>query len=265
MNLLDSEYMSVAVALAHEAGEIARNNFTLGMQREWKEDGSPVTLTDLAINQRVLDVIAQHFPDHGVLGEEISAYDDSHEWLWIVDPVDGTLPFSHGIPVSAFSLGLTYKGEALLGILYDYHSDRLVTAARGEGAFMNGRPVHVSSKATLKGTVANLEAIWNRVFSTPDLSHLPPLLENDGAKLMKLSSTVYAGMLVALGEFSVLVTRGDRPWDVVAIDIIIREAGGTVTDLYGNPLRYDQPLHGTVATNGLVHPRMLELIAGHSR
>lgn len=262
MSLIKSEFGTVAVELARQAGKIALSNFTLGMQREWKEDNSPVTLTDLAINQLVLDEVAKSFPEHGVLGEEISNVTPEHEWVWIVDPIDGTLPFSHGIPVSAFSLGLTYKGESLLGVIYDYHSDRLLTAAKGEGAYMNGNPIHVSSKATLKGSVANLEAIWNAVFSTRDLTHLPGALDTNGAKLMKLSSTVYAGMLVALGEFGALVTRGDRAWDVAAVDIVVREAGGTVTDLNGNPLRYDQPIYGTVATNGLLHDRVLEMIRG---
>jgi fructose-1,6-bisphosphatase/inositol monophosphatase family enzyme len=265
MNLLQSEYGTVAVTLAREAGKIAVSNFTLGMQREWKEDGSPVTQTDLAINQRVLDEIARQFPTHGVLGEEISAVSPDQEWVWIVDPVDGTLPFSHGIPVSAFSLALTYQGESLLGVIYDYHSDRLLVAAKGEGAFLNDQPIRVSNKSTLKGAVANLEAVWNRVFSTPEVAHLPALLEAEGTRLMKLSSTVYAGMLVALGEFTVLVTRGDRAWDVAAVDIIVREAGGRVTDLHGNTLRFNKPFLGTVATNGLIHDRVLELIQATAR
>ncbi|MDX1931840.1 MAG: inositol monophosphatase [Capsulimonadales bacterium] len=264
-NLLNGEYGRVAVDLAREAGSLAVAAFTLGMRREWKEDGSPVTQTDLAVNQRVIEEIARRFPTHGVLGEEISALTPDQEWIWIVDPIDGTLPFSHGIPVSAFSLALTFRGESLLGVIYDYHSDRLLTAARGEGAFLNGRPIRVSSKSTMKGGVANLEAVWNRVFPTPEIAHLPALLESEGMKIMKLSSTVYAGMLVALGEFTALVTRGDRAWDVAAIDILVREAGGTVTDLLGAPLRYDRPFSGTVATNGPIHDRLLELIGPRTK
>ena len=261
-SLLHSEYMTVALALAREAGALARQSFTLGMEREWKEDGSPVTATDTAINERVIEEITRRFPGHGVLGEEKSALSPEQEWVWVCDPIDGTLPFAHGIPTSAFSLALTYGEEALLGVVYDFHSDRLLTAAKGEGAYLNGRPIRVSSRATLMGGVIGLEAIWTcSVATSTDLSALPLRLERQQVKMLKLSSTVYAGMLVCLGELVALVSRGDKPWDIAALQVIVTEAGGRITDLCGVPLHPARPIQGALITNGLVHDALLHLIA----
>ena len=120
MTMLNPDYLETAVSLARQAGEMARANFTLGMAREWKEDSTPVTVTDLAINHLVIAEIGRRFPTHGVLGEEVSSLAPDHEWVWVCDPIDGTIPFSHGIPVTAFSLALTYQGETLLGVVYDF-------------------------------------------------------------------------------------------------------------------------------------------------
>ena len=90
---------------------------------------------------------------------------------------------------------------------------------------------------------------------------MPDALEGENVRILKLGSTVYGGMLVAIGELLALITRGDKPWDVAALDILVREAGGRVTDLKGNPLRCDRPIFGAVISNALVHDRLLELIA----
>lgn len=262
MATLNPDYLQTAVSLARQAGEIARANFTLGMAREWKEDSTPVTATDLAINHLVIEEIARHYPDHGVLGEEVSSVTPDHEWVWVCDPIDGTVPFSHGIPVTAFSLGLTYQGESKLGVVYDFLGERFLTAAQGGGAFLNGEPMRVSPQATLARGVMDLEALWSRSLPSPfDLTRLPGVMESENVRILKLGSTVYAGMLVGIGELIGLISRGDKPWDLAALDIIVREAGGRVTDLRGNPLRCDRPILGAVVSNGLIHDRLLELIA----
>src|SRR6185369_6851970 len=95
-----------ALQMAQEAGGIIRSNFSMGMKKEWKEDVTPVTVSDLAINKDLIEGVKQHFPGHSVYGEEESALIDGAEYVWVCDPVDGTLPFSHGIPTCMFSLAL---------------------------------------------------------------------------------------------------------------------------------------------------------------
>ena len=114
------------------------------MDKTIKKDGSPVTKTDLAINKLVIDRVKKYFPSHGVLGEEQSNYVEKADYVWVCDPVDGTIPFSRGMPTCMFSLGLTFKGKPILGVGYDPFIDRLIFAELGKGAFLNGKKIHVS-------------------------------------------------------------------------------------------------------------------------
>lgn len=259
---MDDTLLPFAVELARRAGVTAREHFSLGMRREWKADNSPVTAADLAINEMVLSEVAARYPDHGVVGEEASRPAEGAEWVWVCDPIDGTIPFSHGIPTSAFSLALTRNGVVVLAVLYDFHSDRLLTAVQGGGTFCNGIPVQVSAAERIRPSITSIEALWMKeAYDGLDLVRLPSLLEREGSKLIKLSSTVYAGMLVAMGELAGLVTRGDKPWDVAALKLIVEEAGGRVTDLHGAEQRYDGPVRGCLVSNGKLHGAYLALIA----
>src|SRR5690606_7148188 len=107
------EYLAFAKTLATEAGQIMRDHFVLGIDTEWKQDATPLTIADTSINQLVIDQVKQRFPTHGVLGEEAS-FGTDREYLWVVDPVDGTMPYSHGIPTSTFSLALVQNGQPIV-------------------------------------------------------------------------------------------------------------------------------------------------------
>ena len=104
-----------AVDLAKQAGAVMRANFSPGMKKEWKEDRSPLTVTDTAINRMVIAAVQKTFPEHSVLGEEESTWKEGDEMVWVCDPVDGTIPFSHGIPLSMFALALVRNGPAPQG------------------------------------------------------------------------------------------------------------------------------------------------------
>lgn len=238
-----------------------RQNFRLGMAKQWKEDNSPLTATDLAVNRLVLDAVKQRFPQHGVLAEEESSVEGSPEYVWVCDPVDGTIPFSHGVPTSVFSLALTRSGESLLGVAYDFALDRMLTAQKGGGAFLNAQPIKVSVAGNIKATVVNLDGPWSGTgYAGVNLFALPAYLTREKAKMTKFSCIAYGGMLVALGEFSAAVCMGKYPWDVAALKVIVEEAGGKVTDLHGHGQRYDREIRGALITNGHVHESMLALI-----
>ena len=110
-------FIQFAESIARESGAIIRQNFSLGMTREWKGDGSPLTETDRRINRLVIEKVAGYFPGHSVLGEEESTSEILNEFTWVCDPVDGTIPFSHGVPTSVFSLGLCRNGEPIVARL----------------------------------------------------------------------------------------------------------------------------------------------------
>ncbi|MBI4272350.1 inositol monophosphatase [Candidatus Uhrbacteria bacterium] len=251
------EYKQFAINLAKEAGGIMRANFMLGMKREWKEDNSPVTETDLKINQLVLDSIQKEFPDHSVLAEEGSALKAGSEYTWVCDPLDGTIPFSHGLGISVFSLALVQQGKSILGVVYDPFFDRLYYAQKNKGAFLNEKPIKVSSQQIFERGCVEFSIPRHRTNEFPSLYNN---LRNTGAKTMSLLTTVHAGALVASGEFLATLYLLNHAHDVAALKILVEEAGGRVTDIDGNDQRYDRPINGAIISNGLVHDQLVDLI-----
>jgi fructose-1,6-bisphosphatase/inositol monophosphatase family enzyme len=251
------EYKEFAVNLARESGDIIRQNFTLGMKKEWKEDRSPVTVTDLKINQLVIDRVRENFPDHNVKGEEQSFLENKSDFLWVCDPVDGTIPFSHSVPICAFSLALVKNGESILGVIYDALMDRMYFAGKGKGAFLNEKPIKVTKSLKLERSLVDVV-----FFNTAryQIKNLPQKLIEAGAIVSKLGSETYAGGLVASGEYIASIFPHYTAHDVAAIKIIVEEAGGKVTDIFGNEQRYDQDIKGAIVSNGYVHDQLVKLI-----
>lgn len=246
------QYKKIAIDLAYESGEIMRNNFSLGMKKEWKGDNTPLTETDTRINKLVIDTISKHFPDHSILGEEGSKMIESSEYTWVCDPIDGTIPFSHGYPTFVFSLALTKNGESILGVIYDPMLDRLLVAEKGKGATMNNKPISVSKISSFATAQINLDAKL-------ELTRLREIFPKE-SRISTLLSAVYSGLLVACGEFVAEIFEHKHPWDGAAVKIIVEEAGGKVTDIFGNEQRYDREINGFVASNGIMHDKIIALI-----
>src|SRR3989344_2247668 len=204
------ESLDFAVGLAREAGEIMRQNFALGMKKEWKEDNSPITAIDIKINTLVLDAIQKKYPTHSFVGEEGSRIVES-EYTWVCDPIDGTIPFSHGYPTFAFSLALVRNGEPILGVIYDPIMDRLLWAEKSTGAFLTGEKISVSSEKDFSGKY------FVESNNLPKTAALREMLAERGAWIPTLYSCVYAGILVATGEFTASVYPYDKPWDAAAV------------------------------------------------
>lgn len=250
-----NNYKAFSIDLARSAGEIIRDNFSLGMKKEWKENNTPLTVTDTQINSLVIKKIKESFPDHSILGEEGSSLQES-DYMWVCDPIDGTLSFSHGIPISTFSLALTQKGISILGVVYDPFMDRLFFAEKGKGAFLNDNPIHVSTKGNLATAVVDIEA---QRPSQYNLDALRIALDKKSVVLMSLRAAIYAGMLIAAGATDGLLFAYDTVWDAAATKVIVEEAGGICTDMQGNDQRYDKPMHGFIASNGAIHSQLVEM------
>lgn len=251
-----SEYLSFAVPLARKAGKLIKRNFSLGMKKEWKEINSPVTVTDVAIEKMVRKELLKKFPSHGFLGEEGSKTPDK-EFMWICDPVDGTMPFSHGIPTCVFMLALTQNGRPIASIIYDPFQDRMFTASKNKGAFLNGKRIYVSNHATLKSAV--FAVLFWKQYTKVGIKIYHDMINKDGID-GTIGSIGYVDMLVACGEFSAVVFMGPSPWDSAAPDLLVTEAGGKFTDLYGEVIDYRKKVRGHVATNGILHQKVLDLV-----
>lgn len=255
----NNEYLEFAKSLALEAGEIMRKYFMVNTV-EWKSDNTPITLADTEINALVIERVRQVYPDHTVLGEEGSAIKDSN-FAWICDPVDGTLPYSHGLPIASFSLALCDDGEPIVGVVYDPFLDRLFYAQKGGGAFSNNRLLRVSDKG-LDRAVVNIEGLGglaiNQAVSLTNVFR-DDLIEK-GVKTVQLWSSILPSVLVASGEFAAVIMNGSTIQDGAAVKIIVEEAGGRVTDIHGNDQRYDELSKGFIASNGIVHDELVKMI-----
>jgi fructose-1,6-bisphosphatase/inositol monophosphatase family enzyme len=246
-----------ALLMAKKAGKIIKKNFKIGMDRTIKEDTSPVTETDIAVNKMIIKESKKYFPSYGVKGEEESSMSGKEEYLWVCDPVDGTIPFSHGIPTCTFSLALVKNGEPVLGVAYDPFIDRMFFAEKGKGAFLNGEKILVSKQNKIDNCLITLEGGKRSPFR---LDNLFVELRNRGSKVLVFASVVYAGVLVACGELGATVFGWNTAHDIAALKVIVEEAGGKVTDLYGNEQRYDGKLNGALVSNGVLHDELLKLI-----
>jgi myo-inositol-1(or 4)-monophosphatase len=247
-------HKNFAIGLAKKAGRIMLAHFGLGMSKKWKKDNTPLTATDIAINKLVITEIKKAFLKHSLLGEEESNLQKS-EFIWVCDPIDGTIPFSHGYPAFMFSLALTRSGKSILGVMYDPILNRMFFAEKGKGAFLNGKRIKVSRVKNLKNTMINLD-------TDVRLIKLRNKLIEKGVYTTTFYGATYGSALVACGEFVAGIYEYDKPWDGAAVKVIVEEAGGKVTDTSGKQQRWDREINGFVATNGLVHEELLKIIRG---
>jgi myo-inositol-1(or 4)-monophosphatase len=254
---MKSAYTEFGIELAKKAGATIVDNFQLSMEKKWKADNTPLTITDTAINSFVIDEVKKNYPTHSVLAEEGDFLLENSEYTWVCDPLDGTIPFSHGIPTSVFSLALTHNGEPIVGIIYDPFMDRLYSAEKGKGAFLNNTQMHVSQNSNMEQAVFGIP-FWNG--APYDLVPFITTLQNTNAQIINLLSIAYMGSLVAAGELCGTVFPGSKPHDTAALKIIIEEAGGRITNLFGQQQRYDSPIQGHLISNGIFHDQLLEML-----
>ena len=253
----NSKHMDTGLDLAKKAGVIMRKNFTAGMKKEWKDERSPVTETDLAINDLVLAEIKKEYPDHSILSEEGNDFSEDSEYVWICDPVDGTHNFSHGIPTATFALALVRAGDPILGVIYDPFLERIFYAEQGKGAFKNGEPIKVTSNPILKKTVIGM----GKMKKVGNLFPVAEALYGHGVSLITGLSIHYMNALVAAGEFSAAIFGGTSPHDMTPAKVIVEEAGGRVSDLKGNmPKRFDRDIDGLVCSNHALHDEIVQLL-----
>lgn len=253
---MERKLQEFAEDFARKAGKIMIENFGLGMKKEWKSDSTPITEADREINSLLIAEIKKNFPDHRVLAEEESRLGGDGPYVWVCDPLDGTIPFSAGIPISTFSLALTKGGESILGVIYDPFQDRLYSAAKGKGTYLNGRKTYVSRKSELKQAMGAYEMFDRAKYDT---SQLVMFLTNEGAKLVQLCSIVYPSALIAAGEMDFTIFPHTSAHDAAALKIVVEEAGGKVTDVFGKEQRYDRETNGFIASNGFLHEELVAL------
>jgi myo-inositol-1(or 4)-monophosphatase len=248
--------LDIAVDLAHRAGALLRAGRERDLSVQSKDHHDVVTEIDLASERLIVDGLRRSFPDHAVIGEEGGLQTAAARYTWLVDPLDGTLNYLHGIPFYAVSIGLLEDSLPLLGAVYDPLRDELFTAVAGAGAYLNGRRLRVSTIADLRRTMLTTGFPYDRfVNADNNLREFAALLlqvqdiRRPGSAALDLCN-------VAAGRSEGHWELGLKPWDVAAAGLIVREAGGLVTDYHGAAW---QPLatNRLIAANPLIHPQLL--------
>jgi len=248
-----------AIELARQAGALLRDRVGTGFDINHKGDINLVTEVDIASEALIRDAISNRYPRHQVLAEEGGLAESSSEYRWIVDPLDGTTNYAHGYPCFCVSIGLEYKGEVILGVVYDPMRNELFSAERGAGAVLNNRAIRVSTTGELMQSLLSTGFPYDiKTARLTNLDHWSNFamnaqaLRRDGAAALDLC-------YVACGRYDGFWELNLSPWDTAAGALIVEEAGGLVTNFRGASFsNYQLEI---VASNGLIHPRMLEVIA----
>ncbi|MGM5483612.1 MAG: inositol monophosphatase family protein [Nanobdellota archaeon] len=254
-------YKEFCYDIAKQAGKLIKDNFQL-ITAEYKEDTSPVTEVDIAVNKLLLKKVEETYPLHNVIGEEESSDNQDSDYKWVCDPVDGTIPYSASLPISCFSLALVYKGKPIVGVVYDPFIDRLFYAEDEKGAFLNDKPLKVNQKTDKSKILISLDIFLRSKY---DLIEVHSKLTEENVKVLELSSIILPSVMVASGNITGTIFPNNTVHDMAAVKVIVEEAGGKVTDFSGNNQRYDQPINGAIVSNGLMHNYLLDLVKNYSK
>lgn len=247
--------LDAAIEAVRAAEAVIRRHYSRNLRVDLKEDRSPVTIADVESEQAIRKILEERFPEHGFYGEETGQEHLDAEYLWLVDPIDGTKSFVRRSPYFSTQIALMHRGELVLGVSNAPIFGELAWAARGEGAWLDDEPVRVSEidtldEATLStGNLKSLagSAAWgglgrlfravNRTRGYGDCFHYHQL---------------------ASGRLDVVLESDVSILDVAACAVIVREAGGEVTTLDGGPIRLDST--SILASNGRLHEQVMPYI-----
>ncbi len=251
-------HLEVAKAAAVKAGRLLRDRLYESRDVTYKGEINLVTEMDRVSERTVVETILEAFPDHGVLAEEEARIKNSSGFLWIIDPLDGTTNYAHGYPSFSVSIGLESTDGVIVGVVYDPMRDELFSAARGQGAFLNGKSIEVSRNEVLIRSLLATGFPYDRAVSKENnLNYFNALImasqevRRSGSASLDLCA-VAAGRLDGYWELKL------QPWDVAAGSLIVQEAGGTVSDFTG--IRFGIRDKELVASNGRIHDLMLDIL-----
>lgn len=263
--------LKVAIRASKNAGNIIVGNSGGAEVINRKANSRDLlTLIDPLCEKTIKETIFESFPEHDFLGEEDvapgkeasaqaleSKLADKEKWLWIVDPIDGTTNFVHGMPLCVPSIAATYQGRVIVGVIYDCHRDELFTAIKGKGAFLNGEQIQVGSQESLGDAVVAMgspPAPESMEMSLRGIKALMPLVRT----IRMLGSAAIMLAWVANGRLTCYWEYDLSSWDIAAGALLVTEAGGRFTDLEGRD--FSLRTRKICASNGLVHDDVLRVL-----
>jgi len=242
-----------------EAGEILANEYQRFNRTDvtFKTDHQIVTRFDLLSEKIIIKKIKENFPEHGILSEEMGRETGQSEWLWVIDPLDGTTNFTMHNPMWAISVALFHKEEPVIGMIYNPLAEELFTAAKDQGSYMNSDPIKVSN--------IQKDQIINSFCHGSDLGSVERAVKYYGEqKLNNLDCRQFGSAslelaYVAAGRIETIVIPGAHSWDVAAGVLLVREAGGKVTDFTGKDWNLNSI--DMAASNGILHTDLIKTVS----
>jgi myo-inositol-1(or 4)-monophosphatase len=256
--------LALALRLAREAGAIQKSRYETGFSIATKSRPVDlVTEVDHACEAHLVEALLRERPDDAVLAEEGRGTDRAGAtFRWVIDPLDGTTNFAHGYPRFAVSLGIEREGEPALGVVYDPLLDECYHAVAGGGAFRNGKPIRVSREDTFDRALLATGFAYDKRENDDNLAEFRAVLKT-ARELRRDGSAALDLCYVACGRLDGYWEQKLKAWDVAAGGLIVREAGGRVTDRDGGASWRSG--HEIVATNGALHTTLLDLLARADR
>jgi myo-inositol-1(or 4)-monophosphatase len=262
MRIVSSPFLEVAIQAALASGNIQKKYFgrVKNIQFKSKTFLNLVTEVDHQCEKKILKIIQSHFAHHSFWGEESGKKIISQQWIWVVDPLDGTTNYAHSYPFFCTSIALLKDGQPYLGVIYDALRNELFTAETTHGSYLNKKAIHVSTITSIeksllctgfsyniRDTHYNFENFKNMVLQSQGV-------RRDGSAALNLA-------YIAAGRFDGFWERYLQPWDMAAGILLIQEAGGKISDISGKPFNLFH--QNIVATNGKIHSKLLrELLKG---
>ncbi len=250
------DFLAIAVEIARDAGSLLLPYFDRRVRVEYKGDVDLVTEADRASERLIVERLRARFGDHAIVAEEGGERPGGSAYCWYVDPLDGTTNFAHGFPVWCISIGLERSGEMIAGVVYDPVRNELFTAEKGAGAFLNNRAIRVSAIGGLAESLLATGFPSHRRHRNPNIHFYHQMnmrshgVRRAGAAALDLCY-VACGRVDGYWEFNL------NPWDMAAGMVLVKEAGGRVTDVRGGAHWVSSD--SILASNGLVHAELLQI------
>lgn len=252
-----SAFVAAALEAAEAAAAIIRSRYQGAFDVQIKPDDSPVTEVDIACERAIKEVLGRAFPDHGFYGEELGRESADAEYVWLIDPIDGTKSFVRGYPFFSTQIALLHNDELIVGVSSApcFDGGQVAWAEKGQGAWMDDAPLHVSditslSRATL--SIGNVPTLAG----TARWANLGRLIQQ--VHRIRGYGDFYHYHLLASGKIDVVIESDVNILDIAALTVILREAGGDITDLDGGPVGLETT--SVLATNGRLRDAVVDVI-----
>jgi len=247
----------IATESVKEAGQLLMENVDKIKKRSFKAKSDIVTEIDVAAEKMIIKKIKKHFPKHGILAEESGAKVKKSKYLWIIDPIDGTMNYYHSSAPFRVALVFLENNKPLISAIYNPVKDELYYAEKGKGATMNDKKITVNKNSKLEYSIVMTHVSSKKAARARTILALDSVFKS-ALHMRMFGSGISAMCYIASGKFDVFFNVHTYPWDILPGALLIQEAGGKVTDIEGNKITAKST--AVLATNGKVHDQMLKLL-----